>query len=116
MINAIEILKIETIKIESTNKEIQLPISDDGYSLCPACGNKSRNKDFRPYDNLGYPSYDICSCCGIEYGFDCEPDSTENDWKNYRERWIRNEISFSIARKMSKDDKIQQLKEIGIEI
>ena len=93
-----------------------MPVSDDGFSLCPVCGDKAKNKDFRPYDQHGFPSYGICGCCGIEYGFDCEPDSTEQDWNRYREKWLKNEIDFSLSRKMSQSDKIEQLKQIEIEI
>ena len=109
-------MRYEKIIFENTNSEIFLPISDDGYSFCPVCGEKSKNKEFRPYDKLGFPSYEICGCCGIEYGFDCESDSTENDWKSYRAKWLRNEIDSNLARKMSKTDKIKQLKQIKIEI
>lgn len=108
-------MKYEIVHTENSIYEIRMPISDDGYSLCPVCGDKSKNKDFRPYDKLGYPSYGICQCCGIEFGFDCEPDSTELDWRNYRAKWLRNEIDLSMARKMSKADKLTQLRQIEVE-
>ena len=45
-----------------------------------------------PYDpQFGRPSYEVCACCGFEFGNDdnpgtgAEPDSFEE----YREEWIR---------------------------
>lgn len=107
-------MKYETVIYQQTNSIIRMPISDDGFSFCPVCGEKFKNKSFRPYDRQGFPSYEICGCCGIQYGFDCEPDSAERDWNRYREKWLRNEIDFSVARKMAKNEKIQQLQRIEI--
>jgi hypothetical protein len=93
---------------------VLLTISPDGYCYCPVCGEKAREKDWRPYDNEGTPSYDICSC-GFEYGYDDtgEPPYDES-WKRYRERWLNDEISTAIGKTLSKTQKIEQLKNLGI--
>ena len=36
--------------------------------MCPVCGYIGLNE--QPYDDNGCPSYEICSCCGFEFGFD----------------------------------------------
>jgi len=104
----------ETVIHKYSGAEIRMPISEDGYSLCPVCGEKARNKEFRPYDEEGMPSYGICSC-GIEFGYECSPESTEQDWVSYREKWIQSELEFGNSRKLSKSEKLTQLKQIGIE-
>lgn len=109
-------MKYHRVIHELTSSERKMPISDDGYSLCPVCGDKAKNREFRPYDEMGYPSYGICGCCGIEYGFDCTVVSVALDWEMYRDKWLKSEIDFRIARKMSKTDKAEQLKQIGIEV
>jgi hypothetical protein len=53
-------------------------------NICPVCGYDKLLES--PYDEFGYPSYEICSCCGFEYGFD---DSNKKiTFQKYRERWI----------------------------
>ncbi|MFN8288397.1 MAG: hypothetical protein U0V74_16690 [Chitinophagales bacterium] len=52
--------------------------------ICPVCGFDSLRK--APYDDHGYPTYEICSCCGYEFGFD---DSSRNEsFETYRQKWI----------------------------
>lgn len=79
---------------------IELVISSKGNCFCPVCGVESIDKDWRPYDETGHPSYDVCSC-GFEYGFD---DSGvppyEVSWENYRKKWISNEVEdYSFLKK-----------------
>ncbi|KAA1240785.1 hypothetical protein [Aquimarina sp. RZ0] len=96
-------------------EKVELNISSDGYCFCPVCGIKSEDKKWRPYDENGHPSYDICSC-GFEYGFDegGEP-PYEKSWSNYREKWLNNEIEQHFGKKMTKLEKLVQLKNIEIE-
>jgi hypothetical protein len=35
---------------------------------CPVCG--FAELDGPPYDELGCPTYEICPCCGTEFGYD----------------------------------------------
>ena len=105
--------------IHTWNKEkITLIISEDGYCYCPICGcvEKAASKDWRPYDNEGSPSYDICSC-GFEYGFD---DSGvppyDKSWERYREQWLLGQIENERPPKLTLSQKKEQLKNIGFEI
>lgn len=73
---------------------------------CPCCGYEGL--DCPAYQNLGPPpwprdvkppysvhfgpaSYDVCACCGFEFGFDDEPggDVTPITIDKYLDDWIR---------------------------
>jgi hypothetical protein len=73
--------------------------------VCPCCGYP--DLDCAPYENMSLPpwldhgsppyhqrygaaSYDCCSCCGFEYGFDDDPgaSSTASSFAEYLQRWI----------------------------
>jgi len=60
-------------------------------NICPICGYT--RLQMSPYDEHGYPSYEICDCCGFEYGFD--DDSEGYSFENYREKWINEGFKFS---------------------
>lgn len=51
--------------------------------ICPVCGYDKLNEE--PYDDDGNPSYEICNCCGFEFGYD-----EGKDFANYQEKWIKN--------------------------
>ena len=94
-------------------EEFVLVISEDGYCFCPVCGEKSKDKDWRPYDENGNPSYDVCSC-GFEYGFDdggCPPYT--KSWESYRKKWLNGEVEVIFGRRLSLAEKIEQLKNLG---
>lgn len=60
-------------------------------NICPVCGYDSLL--YPPYDKHGYPSYEICPCCGFEYGYD---DSDKKiSFYQYQETWIRNGFNFN---------------------
>ena len=103
--------------IYARNKEkIILTINEDGYCCCPVCGEKATSKDWRPYDNEGCPSYDICSC-GFEYGFDDSGVPTyDKSWERYREQWLLGQIENERPPKLTLLQKKAQLKNIGIEL
>ncbi len=104
-------MKKEIIKAHN-GTDFTLILSDDGFCYCPVCGELSRNKEWRPYDNEGYPSYDICSC-GFEYGFDDGGELPyEKSWQLYREKWLNGEIDNFNSKRLSKPDKLKQLKNI----
>jgi hypothetical protein len=95
-------------------ENVELTLSSDGFCYCPVCGKKSLDKDWRPYDKDGHPSYDICSC-GFEYGFDDRGEPPYgNSWKNYREKWLMGEVDLICAKKMSKIEKLEQLKNLKL--
>ncbi len=50
---------------------------------------------------LGEPSYDVCPCCGFEFGFDDEPDTASpQSFEEYRGEWIRDGCQwFDLSKK-----------------
>ena len=72
----------------------------DGLEL-PAYRNLSRasvsDDPVRPpYSRyLGYPSYEVCACCGFEFGNDDEPGTGEGvSFKAYLAEWIKTGSSW----------------------
>lgn len=55
--------------------------------LCEVCGYPYLDEP--PYDEFGYGTYEICPCCGFEFGYDDYPDKEKGiiDWRN---NWINN--------------------------
>ncbi|WP_086444738.1 hypothetical protein [Candidatus Enterococcus lemimoniae] len=56
--------------------------------ICPVCGFEGL--ELEAYNDFDEPSYEICPCCGFQFGFD--DDNAEHD-KNieidrWRNRWI----------------------------
>ncbi len=53
--------------------------------ICNICGYP--DLDEPPYDETGAPSFEICPCCGGEFGYhDATPEAKEN----YRKDWVQN--------------------------
>jgi hypothetical protein len=107
-------MKTETIKYLYSDYQFEITIDEKGCCFCPVCGIKTGNKDWRPYNEDGTPTYDICEC-GFEYGFD---DSGvppyEESWDRYRKSWLNEELDFGDSKTKSLDKKIEQLKNIEI--
>jgi len=63
------------------------------FYICPVCGY---DKIVNPiYDSNGQGTYEICPCCGFEFGSDDFPDK-EQAFKNWRTHWIeKNYLWFS---------------------
>ena len=109
-----QIFMIREIIHASNGGKIVLTISDDGYCYCPVCGEKSKDKDWRPYDSGGNPSYDICSC-GFEYGFDDAGGPLyEKSWDTYRQKWVNGEIEQVFGKRLNRGEKLEQLKNLGL--
>lgn len=53
-------------------------------NICPVCGYDELLEP--PYDEYNIPSYEICPCCGFEYGFDDQ--DLNFDFITYREKWL----------------------------
>lgn len=96
--------------------QITLHRSSGGYCCCPVCGYKSKNKEWLPYETNGEPLFDICPCCGFEYGFDDggEP-PYEKVWEVYRYSWLNSGAESTLAMQMSREAKLIQLKNIDWE-
>ena len=75
-VNAL-LLKIEGYIVQAGNKygsaalicsgTIKL-INIDNSKICPVCG--SPNLIEGSFDDFGCSTYEICPCCGFEFGFD----------------------------------------------
>lgn len=53
-------------------------------SVCRVCGLFTKN--YFPWGLDGAtPTYDICACCGVEFGYE---DSSVNSVRGYRTKWI----------------------------
>lgn len=58
--------------------------------ICPVCGVENAVKKL-PWDEGGFPSQDICPCCGTHYGEDDWADTAEKRKKLFRvlrEKWM----------------------------
>ncbi|MDQ0109188.1 hypothetical protein J2T02_004331 [Chitinophaga terrae (ex Kim and Jung 2007)] len=80
--------------------------------ICPVCGYDNLLES--PYDQFGYPSYEICSCCGYEFGF---TDSSEKkDFEEYRTEWVNSGFNFFLKSdqpvKWDREELLKQLKNI----
>lgn len=53
--------------------------------ICPICGYPHLKEG--PYDEFGCSTFEICPCCGFEFGFD--DDSEGYSYDSYREKWIK---------------------------
>lgn len=58
-------------------------LNDQKY-ICPVCGYDGLDEP--PYDSTGSASFDICPCCGTEFGYD---DSVKTH-AEIRDRWLNN--------------------------
>jgi hypothetical protein len=50
---------------------------------CPVCGLEQNEPPWG--DDGKNPSFDICDCCGVEFGYE---DSTPESIESYRKKWI----------------------------
>ena len=62
-------------------------MKNPGY-FCPVCGFRGLKEV--PYDEHGAPSYEICPCCGFEFGFE-----EKGEQARFREDWIRKGAPWS---------------------
>jgi len=71
--------------------------------FCPVCGWGPFEKAYSSYQELR-SSYNICECCGCEYGYD--------DDENYYKEWISNGCEWFEAKERPKNWNIEnQLKQ-----
>jgi hypothetical protein len=77
--------------------------------ICPVCGYDKLQ--YPPYDEKGNESFEICHCCGFEFGYDDE--HSRFTFESYRIKWISEGASwFYIADLPEIFDLEKQLKNI----
>lgn len=83
---------------------------------CPVCGFKL---DFLPWD-AGTPSFEICPCCFIQFGYEDaaggEEERRVSIYREYRDYWMRSGMiwnSMGEERPLNWDPR-KQLQNIGI--
>lgn len=52
--------------------------------MCPVCGFEGLKEP--PFTKDNDPSFEVCSCCGFEFGFD--GDNSLDCFTTYRKHWI----------------------------
>ena len=79
------------------------------FYICPVCGYPEL--DEAAYDDFGCASYNICPCCGTEFGYD---DSTVAH-AELRKKWIlKGMLWWSKNQHQPKDwDAIKQVEKVG---
>jgi rubredoxin len=108
-------------------------MSKDKY-FCPACGYPELEappyKNMKghpyplvvvpPYENAWGPaSYDVCSCCGYEFGFDDNPggDSPGTPFTDYLKEWFNDgQKWFEPDKKPAQFDIVKQLEAAQIPV
>ena len=58
--------------------------------LCPICGFDKLQEE--PFSKKNEPSYEICPCCGFEFGFNGE--NNVASFHKYRKQWIADGASW----------------------
>ena len=81
---------------------------DNQFNFCRVCGLFHEDA---PWGESGtYPTFNICECCGVEFGYE---DVSVNSVKAYRNKWLSlGSIWFSIKFKPSNWNIDEQLKNI----
>ena len=81
----------------------------DKFTVCRICGYKYN--DYYPWGkDGGTPTYDICVCCGIEFGYE---DDNLTEIRKSRQKWIENGMKCN--EKGINNDFSRQLKNIPAE-
>jgi rubredoxin len=94
-------------------EELALHQSADGTWCCPVCGSTELHD--QPYYPEGGASFEMCSVCKFEFGFDDDPGATrsascgiQNNWR----RWRRELLEGAASDKVRYDMLVDQLKNI----
>lgn len=59
-----------------------------GLFTCPICGYPELERP--PYNSHGSPDFDICPCCGLEFGYD----DADGDHAGLRAAWVRDGMTW----------------------
>ena len=104
-----------------------------GAYTCPCCGYPGL--ELKPYSRLGSapykivggppysqtlgePSFDVCDCCGFEFGTDDEPGTAPpTSFREYLERWVEAGCKWFDSQKLPRGWTLaDQLRTAGIAI
>jgi hypothetical protein len=68
------------------------------------------------FPHPGFPSYEVCACCGFEFGNDDDPGTAPGDsFEDYRRQWVASGAEWFDPTKQPKDwDLAKQLWRAGI--
>lgn len=62
----------------------EVGMTKNANDRCSVCGLSG----FIPYDEQGYPTYNICPCCSFEAGNEYDHRTDETGFKRLRDIWI----------------------------
>jgi hypothetical protein len=102
-----------------------------GRFVCPCCGYDGLEKPayekmrgspipldvVPPYSQeFGMPSYEVCACCGFEFGNDDEPGTSDPiSFQSYLADWIKGGcVWFDLTKRPAHWSLDEQLKRAGI--
>jgi hypothetical protein len=106
----------EKNKIDEAEKRIenrQQYFSPPLHQGCRVCGY--RNKDYPWGEDGKSPSYQICPCCGVQYGV---KDITPEEIQNERKLWVKNKYKWFDSNLKpagwSSEEQLKNIPKIGI--
>ena len=67
--------------------------------ICLVCGFGGLKEP--PYSKQDEPSYEICPCCGFEFGFDADNDPEA--FAAFRQRWIDSGAKWFMPKRRPKN-------------
>lgn len=80
---------------------------------CPVCGYDQLEEP--PRDKHGKcPSYEICSCCGFEFGYD--DDAAGFTYDSFRKDWVKRGCPWRHEGEPTSWDPFKQMAKAGIEV
>lgn len=83
---------------QNIGQENKKKMSKSTIHNCRVCGFYMMDPPWG--DNGQFPTYEICPCCGVEFGYeDCTAEST----KDYRKKWLNQNVKW-FENKLKPDD------------
>ncbi|MFC1709136.1 hypothetical protein ACFL2J_03640 [Candidatus Omnitrophota bacterium] len=67
--------------------------------ICPICGFNGLKES--PYSKANEPSYEICPCCGFEFGFD--RGESVKEYQSFRRKWIEGGANWLVLDRKPED-------------
>ena len=74
---------------------------------CPVCGFPGLTEP--AYDKFGAPTFEICRCCGVEFGYQ----DARRSHEELRRKWIAEGMKWHLAPAPSGWDPVAQLAKAG---